>query len=166
MKYCPCKSAMSVACKQNKYSGHDIFIKLQHHVNHIHYSDVGMPAEALQIIQDKVEWATPFTMVTKIQLIHPHITTNQIHVTWKEQSKIHWLHDEEQLPSAQKLLAEYGDDVDIFEPVNILEGVEMLAWGMKQIAKPLKGKVVEIGMDATCELYLCNKGQYTDLQGR
>jgi len=52
------------------------------------------------------------------------------------------------------LLAEYRDDVNIFEPVGIPNGVEMLTWGMKQIAEPLKGKVVEIGMDATCEQYL------------
>jgi len=53
------------------------------------------------------------------------------------------------------LLAEYGDDVDIFEPVGLPEGIEMLAWGMKQIAEPLKGKVAEIGIDATCEWNLC-----------
>lgn len=127
-----------------------------------------MPAEVLQIIQEEAEWTTPFAMATKIQSIHPHITTNQIHTAWREQSKIHWLRDEEQLPSAQKLLAEYGDDVDIFEPVDIPDGVEMLAWGMKQIAQPLKGKVVEIGMDATRELlvYLCHGNQYTNLLHR
>lgn len=56
--------------------------------------------------------------------------------------------------SAKMLLAEYGDDIDIFEPADIPDGVEMLAWGMKRITEPLKGKVVEIGMDATCEEYL------------
>lgn len=155
IKCYPCKSALSVACRQNKNDGHDIFIKLQHHVNHVFYSDVAMPAEALQIIEEEAKWATPFAMATKIQSIHPHITTNQINAAWREKSKTHWLRDEKQLPSAQKLLAEYGDDVDIFEPIDIPDGVEMLAWGMKRIAKPLKGKVVEIGMDATCELYLC-----------
>ena len=126
-----------------------------------------MPAEALQIIQEEAEWSTPFAMTMKIQSIHPHVTTNQIHTAWREQSKVHWLHDEEQLPSAQKLLAKYGDDMDIFEPVDIPDGVEMLAWGMKRIAEPLRGKVVEIGMDATCELYLHNASEVrTNLQHR
>ena len=55
------------------------------------------------------------------------------------------------------LLAEYGDHINIFEPVGIPNGVEMLAWGMKWIAELLRGKVIEIGMDATCEqhLYFC-----------
>ena len=48
------------------------------------------------------------------------------------------------------LLKELGDKVDIFEPHHIPEGVEILAWGMKKIAKPLTGKIVEVGMDATC----------------
>jgi hypothetical protein len=157
---------MSVTCRKNKNGGHDIFIKLQHHVNHVHYSDVGMPAEAHQIIQAEAEWATPLAMAMKIQSIHPHITTSQIRAAWREQSKMHWLRDEQQLPSARKLLAEYVDDIDIFEPVDIPDGVEMLAWGMKRIAKPLKGKVVEIGMDATCELYRCKEGQYANLQHR
>jgi hypothetical protein len=41
--------------------------------------------------------------------------------------------------------------MDIFEIENLLEEVEMLAWGMKKIAKPLKGNIVEVGMDATCK---------------
>jgi len=56
------------------------------------------------------------------------------------------------LPSAKTLLAEVSNDVDIFEPIGVPEGVEILAWGMKQIAEPLRGKVIEIRIDATCEL--------------
>ena len=58
MKRYPCKSAR----RQNKNGGHDIFIKLQHHDNHVLYTDVGMPAEVLQIIQEEAEWSTPFTV--------------------------------------------------------------------------------------------------------
>ena len=110
-----------------------------------------MPSEALQMIQEQVEWLTPSAMATKIQSIHSQVTRCQIHTAWQEQSKTYWQCDDEQLPSAKKLLAEYGDDVDIFEPVGIPNGVEVLTWGMKWIAKPLRGKVIEIGMDATCE---------------
>lgn len=35
------------------------------------HSDIGMPAEIIQIVQDEAEWATPFAMATKIQSIHP-----------------------------------------------------------------------------------------------
>jgi len=52
-----------------------------------------------------------------------------------------------------KLLKEFGDEADIFEPKHVPEGVEILAWGMKKIAGPLKGKIIEVGMDATC---MCN----------
>jgi hypothetical protein len=47
------------------------------------------------------------------------------------------------------LLNEYLDDVDVF---NILaaDGVEQLCWGMKNVVSRLKGKEVEIRIDATC----------------
>lgn len=111
----------------------------------------GMPPEALQMIQDLAEWSTPVAMAVKIQLVYPQVTTKQIHAAWREVSQTFWQRDDEQLLSAKKLLAEYGDNVDIFELVGLPEGVEMLAWGMKRIAEPLRGKIAEIGMDATCE---------------
>jgi len=72
---------------------------------------------------------------------------------WREISQTYWHRDGAQLPSAKKPIAEYGDDVDIFEPMGIPDGVKILTWGMKRIAEPLRGNVVEIGIDATCELY-------------
>jgi len=53
------------------------------------------------------------------------------------------------LSFAKILLAEFGNNIDIFEPVGVPEGVEILACGMKRMAKPLRGRVVEIGIDAT-----------------
>ena len=32
-----------------------------------------------------------------------------------------------------------------------IEGVEQMAWVMKKVIWPLRGKVVKIGIDATCE---------------
>ncbi|KAF8889149.1 hypothetical protein CPB84DRAFT_1749343 [Gymnopilus junonius] len=149
MKRYPCRSALLVKYKRNKKGGQDIFIRLQHHVSHVLYSDVRMPPEALQIIQEQAEWSTPSAMAAKIQVTYPHVTTNQIHAAWRELSETFWRREDAQLPSAKTLLAEFSDDVDIFEPVGVPEGVEMLAWGMKRIAEPLRGKVVEIGIDAT-----------------
>lgn len=65
-------------------------------------------------------------------------------------SEMLWKRDHMQLPSAKTLLTEFGDNVDVFE-IKVAEGVEQLCWGMKKIASKLKGKIVEIGIDATCE---------------
>lgn len=154
MKRYPCKSVMTVTYKRNKVGGQDIFVRLQHHFSHVFYSDVQMPPEVLQNIQEQAEWSTPSVMAAKIQSAYPQVTTNQINAAWRELSKAYWRRDDDQLTSARKLLAEYEEDVEVFEPAGIPEGVEILAWGMKRIAEPLRGKVVEIGMDATCKKYL------------
>jgi len=110
-----------------------------------------MPAEALQIIREQAEWSTPSAMATKIQATYPHIMTGQISSAWRELSETYWRREDAQLPSAMTFLAKCNEDVDIFKSVGVPEGVEILAWGMKRIAEPLRGKVVEIGIDATCE---------------
>lgn len=109
-----------------------------------------MPQGAIDMIRENVEWLTPVAMVSKVQAAFPTVTAAQIHRAWMEMSEMYWRRDDLQLPSAAKLLEEHREDVDIFEPENIPEGVEMLCWGMKKIAGPLKGKIVEIGVDATC----------------
>ena len=55
-----------------------------------------------------------------------------------------------QLPLAKMLLEEFNDDDDVFK-INVAEGVQQLCWVMKKILVMLKGKVVKIGMDATCK---------------
>ncbi|KAJ6586656.1 hypothetical protein B0H10DRAFT_1832240 [Mycena sp. CBHHK59/15] len=108
-----------------------------------------MPAEALAMIRDHVQWLTPMAMVSKVQAAFPTVTAAQIRRAWTELSEPYWRFDDDQLLSTKKLLEEHTDDVDIFEPQDIPEGMEMVCWGMKNIATPLKGKVVEIGVDAT-----------------
>jgi hypothetical protein len=89
-------------------------------------------------------------MVPKVQSLFPAVSANQIHSAWSLMSEILWKRDLMQLPSATILLKEYGDDVDVFD-FPVAEGVEQLAWGMKRISERLRGKVVEIGIDATCK---------------
>ncbi|KAJ6614377.1 hypothetical protein B0H10DRAFT_1803689 [Mycena sp. CBHHK59/15] len=108
-----------------------------------------MPPAALDMIHDNVEWLTPVAMVSKVQAVFPDVTAAQIYRAWTEMSEIYWRREDAQLPSATKLLEEHGDDVDLFKPEGVPEGVEMLCWGMKKIAEPLRGKIVEIGVDAT-----------------
>lgn len=109
-----------------------------------------MPPEAMEMIQAQVEWATPSDLMSKVREVFPNVSSAQVYNAWRALSETYWRRDDMQISSAQKLLAEFDDEVDIFEPTCIPEGVEILAWGMKKIAKPLTGKIVEIGMDATC----------------
>ena len=53
-----------------------------------------------------------------------------------------------QLPTC----AEHPKSEDAFELQHVaeLEGVEILAWGMKKKAEPLNGKIGEVGVDASC----------------
>ena len=113
-----------------------------------------MPPEAMQMIEEQVAWLTPSAMASNVRVAHPQVSAAQIYNAWREHSQTHWRRDVLQLPSARKLLVEFGNEVDVFEPIDVPEGVEILAWGMKKIAESLNGKVLEIGMDATCEYNL------------
>lgn len=103
----------------------------------------------MQMIEEQVAWLTPSAMASKVRAAYPEVSAAQVYNAWREHSQMHWRRDDLQLSSAKKLLTEFRDEVDVFEAVDVPEGVEMLAWGMKKIAGPLTGKVFEIGMDAT-----------------
>jgi len=149
-KYC-CKSKLTITYRIKKAGQPYLIINLHHHFKHVHYVDVSVPPEAMQMIEEQVVWLTPSTMVSKVRAAYPEVSGAQVYNAWREHSKTHWRRDDLQLPSAKKLLTEFGDEVDLFELANVPEGVEILAWGMKELAVPLKGRVFEIGMDATCE---------------
>ena len=74
----------------------------------------------------------------------------QVHAAWTEMSETLWKRDQYQLTSAGILLNEYSVDVDMFE-IPVAEGVEQLCWGIKKVVSRLKGKVVEVAIDVTCE---------------
>ncbi|KAJ7654535.1 hypothetical protein DFH06DRAFT_1092784 [Mycena polygramma] len=143
MKRYACASKLSINCRVGKEDGElTVTVQLKHAAKHVNYTDVLMPAEALEMICEFVEWLTP-------QAAFPQVTVTQIHRAWMEMSEVFWRFEDEQLPSTKKLLHQHKDDVDVFEPEDVPEGVEMLCWGMKKTAEPLRGKVVEIGVDAT-----------------
>lgn len=96
-------------------------------------------------------------MVTKIQALYPTITANQVYSQWRELSRAHWHRDKEQITSAKILLGEYQPDVDLFTLTGLPDGVEALAWGMKKVIDRLRGKVVEIAIDATCKHISCRE---------
>ena len=109
--------------------------------------------EALEIIRTNLEWTTPVSMVGRIQGLFPNVTAKQIHAAWTQMSDVLWRQDNDQLKSASLLLDELGDDVDVFE-IEAVEGVKQVCWGMKKIAGRLKGKIVEIAIDATCQCFI------------
>ncbi|KAJ6528291.1 hypothetical protein DFH09DRAFT_866470, partial [Mycena vulgaris] len=148
MKRYSCQSGLRISCRAGGFGQKTVRIRLHHHDSHVHYYDVAMPAEAVAIIRENLEWTTPNSMVGKVQEKFPHVTSGQIHRAWTDMSEMLWKRDSLQLPSAQTLLEEYGEEVDVLN-VHPAEGVEQLAWVMKKIAEPLRGKVVEIGIDAT-----------------
>ncbi|RXW24909.1 hypothetical protein EST38_g978 [Candolleomyces aberdarensis] len=151
MKRFPCQSYLAISSRCGKDGRTSVAIRLEHHEKHVQYLDVGMPTEVLDMIRDQMEWLKPATMVPKIQSVFPTVTATQIHTAWATLSQVYWRRDDMQLPSAKLLLEEFKDEVDVFDLGDIPEGAEMLAWGMKKIAKPLKGQVLELGIDATCK---------------
>ncbi|KAJ6610972.1 hypothetical protein B0H10DRAFT_1953458 [Mycena sp. CBHHK59/15] len=159
MKRYTCQSKLAISCRTSRDNDDElnVTVQLKHAGKHINYTDVSMPQGALDMIRENVEWLTPVVMVSKVQATFPAVTAAQIHRAWMEMSEIFWRRDDLQLPSAAKLLEEHGDNVDIFKPEDIPEGVEMLCWGMKKVAGLLKGKIVEIGVDATCA---CERRNY------
>ena len=109
-----------------------------------------MPQEAADIIHENLEWTTPVLIIPKVQAAYPQVMGKQVHRAWMEMSEVLWKRNHMQLPSARLLLEEFDDDVDVFK-IDVAEGVQQLCWGMKKILLQLKGKVVEIRMDATCK---------------
>jgi hypothetical protein len=75
--------------------------------------DVEMLSGALDIIQENLEWSTPASLVTQIQVSYPNVTTQQVHATWSQMSETLWKHDQYQLSSTKILLNQYLDDVDV-----------------------------------------------------
>ncbi|KAG5221139.1 SWIM-type domain-containing protein [Salix suchowensis] len=126
-------------------------IAIEHHTVHVLYCDVSVPVEVLDIVCKNLDNATPNKLVGQIQALFPQVTANQIHTAWTVMSEELWKQDNQQLTSAKLLMEDLSDDIEIFDVV-LEDGVEQICWGMKQIAWPLIGKVVEVGLDATCEL--------------
>ncbi|KAJ3985287.1 hypothetical protein F5890DRAFT_1409822 [Lentinula detonsa] len=108
-----------------------------------------MPEGAADIIRQHADWLTPVQIAGKIRLEYPHVMPQQVSTAWAEISQIFWKRNDNQLTSLLILLTELGDEVDVFDVGTLPDGIEMVCWGMKKINEVLKGKVVEIALDAT-----------------
>lgn len=153
MNYFKCKSALNISCQSNGDNSHIITIWLKHHKKHTPYYDVTLPPEAAAMIWEDLEWTSPSDMAKKVQNAYPAVTAIQVYKAWMMMSEGLWKRDAEQLPSVKALLGEYKDDVDVLD-IPVADRVEQIAWVMKKIVGPLEGKIVEIGIDATCKSQL------------
>jgi hypothetical protein len=147
-----CESRLVVTCRQSPSPGRQqVIVQLRHQQKHKPYYDVSMPAEAASMIRNDVEWYTPVSMVPRIQALFPVVTAQQIHKAWTVMSETLWKRDLDQLESVRLLLGD-RDDVDVFK-IDVDDGVEQVCWGMRNIAVRLRGEIVEVAVDATCEFY-------------
>ena len=127
-----------------------VTIWLEHHTKHTPYYDVSLPPEAAALIRENLEWFSPNEIAKRVLPSYPAITAKQVHSAWTTMSETLWKREREQLPSVKILLGELQDDVKVLD-VPEVEGVEQIAWVMKRVLLPLEGKIVKIGIDATCK---------------
>ena len=149
----PCKSKMSISCHVMRGSGgttHTISIWVEHHSWHIPYYNVDLPSKAAEMIWENLEWTCPSEIAKKVQMTHLSVTASQIYRAWMTMSEILWKRDLDQLTSVRTLLGEFDDDVDILRLLAI-EGAIQVAWVIKDIVGLLQGKIVEVGINATCK---------------
>jgi hypothetical protein len=128
-----------------------VTVRLNHGVQHLHYFNVDLPEGAAEIIRHSVEHSLPSQLVDEVQSTYPNVSAKQVHRAWSTMSQIMWRRADNQLESAQKLMEEFGDDVKVLN-VTAPDSVEILAISFPKINAALKDKIVEVGLDATCEL--------------
>ena len=148
-----CKSKLNISAQANNRTGENTYtitIWLEHHNKHLPYYDVTLPSEAAAMIRENLEWTCPNEIAKKVLLDYPSVAAQQIYNAWTTMSETLWKRSPEQLPSVLALLSDFGGIVDILRLPEIV-GVEQVAWAMKKVISPLQGKIVEVGMDATCK---------------
>ena len=125
MYWCDCDSSLTVSYWKANGDSTDwvIRVKLQHSDNYVPYYDIDMPSGAAGIIHKNLEWSTPVSLAPKIQAAYPNVTSKQIHGAWTHMRGTLWKWDQYQLPSAETLLKEYSEDVDVFD-ILVVDGVE------------------------------------------
>ncbi|KAF7290614.1 SWIM-type domain-containing protein [Mycena indigotica] len=147
----PCKSRLAIACHRggNADGRLNLYINFKHAIRHMAYRDTSMPADAIEFIHNTQDGVSPSDLADTVTELFKNVSRAQALNIWREKMEKYYKRDDNQLKSAAILLREFGDDVDIFELVGVPADVEVLAWGMKKIAGPLRGIVEETAMDAT-----------------
>lgn len=152
----PCQSSLLISCRSTPFVVGQpvrkiIKIRLHHALHHLPYYDVSLPAAVLDIIQSNLENSTPNGLATNIRKEYPQVTAAQIHRAWSTLSEVLWKRNPSNpMESARELLDSF-DEVDRLELANVPIGVEIIAFAAKRNIAALKGDIVELAMDGTCE---------------
>jgi hypothetical protein len=120
-------------------------------VHHTPYFDISVPKEVVEMVRKDIDWVLPNDLTRKIQKSYPAVTAKQIMTIWTKLAQELWKRKpENRMESATILLKESADVADLFI-LEVEEGVDQLAWGMKKTAHLLGTGIIEVGIDATCE---------------
>jgi len=146
-----CAGALSIRVKPNPWADnlHLITITLGHKLGHVRYLDVGMPQEAYNHIKTQLH-LTPGLIASQLAETFPDVTQAQVYSTWSRLSETYWKKDDDPIVSARQLLEEDVRGADLWD-LEVPEGVTAIAWGCRRISHKIGTKVIEIGLDATCE---------------
>ena len=148
-----CNGILNVSARR-LVSGEDrIRLNLHHDTSHLPYFDITMPSEVLEIIRRDLAHLTPNMIVSKVRKLYPNVSRQQIYNAWSTMSKMLWKRDPDPMTSASKLLREYSSEIDLFDDIPREEGVEQLCFGLRKVLEGLKGKIIEIALDATCKCF-------------
>ena len=103
------------------------------------------------MVRRDIDWALPNDLTWKIQQDYLVVTSKQIMTIWTKLAQELWKwKPENQMESAMILLRESNDVTDLFV-LEVEDGVNQLAWGMKKIAHLLRVGIIKVRIDATCE---------------
>ena len=130
-----------------------ISIWLEHHMKYTPYYDVSIPPDAAALICKNLDCLCPNEVGKKVLMTYPSVTAKQVHAAWTMMSETLWKWGRDQSASVKALLGELQNDTATLDLPEI-EGVEQIAWVMKKVVHVLHGKIVEVGIDATCKRYL------------
>nr|GAT53543.1 predicted protein [Mycena chlorophos] len=108
-----------------------------------------MADEANALVRELASHTSPSDIAKRVREDHLKVSNAQVYNAWRTVVEAFWKRDQNQLVSAEKLLREYEEVVDVFTPTGIPADVEILCWGMKIIASRLQTHVIEVAMDAT-----------------
>ena len=125
-----------------------IVVSLQHCHAHVAYYNTSLPKVAEEFIKENL-WASPSAIASKIRDQFPHLSAAQVYTAWSKFSEVLWNRAANQLDSAKILLSEMTEEADLLD-IEAPDGVVALGWGLPRVANRLKGKIMEVVMDATC----------------
>ena len=146
-----CRSDLCISCIITSPISQQITVRINHSIHHTPYFDVSVPKEVVEMVRRDIDWALPNDLTRRIQQDYPAVTSKQIMTIWTKLAQELWKRKpENQLELATILLKELNDITDLFV-LEVDDGVDQLAWGMKKIACLLGAGIIEVGIDATCE---------------